>query len=101
MRLPAEHPTTAARSPPSRATSPAQSANYKRAIARTSTYGLDCQGGRSFIRFHQSPGWILRSEARASDLFPDYPEYKTPTLSYETHTNYLNTDNYMPFEAVS
>ena len=55
---------------------------------------------RSFIRFHQSAGWLLRSEARASDLFPDYPEYKTMSLSYETHPNYLNTDNYRPFEAV-
>ena len=37
-----------------------------------------------------------------SDLFPDYPEYKTPTLSYETHQNYLNTDIiYTPFVAVS
>ena len=36
-----------------------------------------------------SPGWLLRSEGRASDLFPDYPEYKTPTLSYETHPKYL------------
>ena len=44
---------------------------------------------RSFIRFHQSPGWLLRSEARASDLSPDYPEYKTPTLSYEAHPKYL------------
>ena len=25
----------------------------------------------------------------ASDLFPDYPKYKTPPLSYETHPNYL------------
>ena len=56
---------------------------------------------RSFIRFHQSPGWLLRSEARASDLIPNFPEYKTPTLSYETHPNYLNLDNYKPFEAVS
>ena len=30
-----------------------------------------------------------RSEARASDLFPNFPEYKTPTLSYETHPNDL------------
>ena len=44
---------------------------------------------RSFIRFHQSPGWLLRSEARASDVFPDYPEYETPTLSYKAHPNYL------------
>ena len=56
---------------------------------------------RSFIRSHQSPGRLLRSEARASDLLPDYPEYKTPILSHETHPNYLNTDNYTPFEAVS
>ena len=56
---------------------------------------------RSFIRFHQSPGWLLRSETRASDLFPDYPEYKTPTLSFETHPNDLNSNNYRPFEAVS
>ena len=56
---------------------------------------------RSFTRFLQSPGWLLRSEARASDLFSDYPEYKTPTLSYETHPNYLSSDNYRPFEAVS
>ena len=25
-----------------------------------------------------------------SDLFPDYPQYKSPTLSYETHPSYLN-----------
>ena len=31
----------------------------------------------------------IGGSARASDLFPDYPEYKTPTLSYETHPNYL------------
>ena len=43
----------------------------------------------SFIRFHQSPGWLLKSKARASDLFPNFPEYKTPTLSYETHPNDL------------
>ena len=42
-----------------------------------------------FIRFHQSPGSLLRSEARASDLLPNFPEYKTPTLSYETHPNDL------------
>ena len=40
-------------------------------------------------------------EARAFDLFPDYPEYIKPTLSYETHPNYLNSANYRPFEAVS
>ena len=45
--------------------------------------------------------WLLRSEARASDLFPDYLEYKTPTLSYEIHPNEINSDNYRPFEAVS
>ena len=44
---------------------------------------------RSFIRFHQSSGWLLRSEARASDPFPNFPEYKTPILSYETHPNDL------------
>ena len=44
---------------------------------------------------------LLRSEARASDLFPDYSEYKAPTLSYETHPNCLNTVNYRPLEAVS
>ena len=43
----------------------------------------------------------LFDSTRAPDLFPDYSEYKTPTLSYETHPNYLNTDNYRPFEAVS
>ena len=32
----------------------------------------------------------MRSETRASDLFPDYPEYNSPTLSYETHPTYLN-----------
>ena len=61
---------------------------------------------RSFIRFHQSPGWLLRSEARASDLSPDYyPEYKTPTyhtkpiqvISIRTITGlsrpYLNTSS--------
>ena len=53
--------------------------------------------------FYQSPGWLLRSEARAFDLFPDYdyPEYKMPTLSYETHPNNPNTDNYRPVETVS
>ena len=55
---------------------------------------------RSFIRFHQSPGWLLRSEVRASNLFPDYSEYITPTLSYETHQIISNVDNYRPFEAV-
>ena len=25
----------------------------------------------------------MRTEARASILFPDYPEYETPNLSYE------------------
>ena len=44
---------------------------------------------RCFIRFHQSPRWLLRSEARASDLFPNFPEYETQTLSYETHPNDL------------
>ena len=42
-----------------------------------------------FTRFHQSPGWLLRSDARASNLFPDYIECKTPALTYETHPNYL------------
>ena len=31
----------------------------------------------------------MRSEARASDLLPNFPGYKTPTLSYETHPNDL------------
>ena len=31
----------------------------------------------------------MRSEARASDLLPNSPEYKPPTLSYETHPNDL------------
>ena len=31
----------------------------------------------------------MRSEARASDLNPNFPEYKPPTLSYETHPNDL------------
>ena len=44
---------------------------------------------RSLIRCHQSPGQLPRSEARASYLFPNVPEYKTPTLSYETHPNEL------------
>ena len=42
-----------------------------------------------------------KSGNSASDLFPDYPEYKTPTLSCKTHPKYINTDNYSPFEAVS
>ena len=54
-----------------------------------------------YIWFHQRPGWLRRSEARASDLSPDYPEYTTPTLSYETHLNDLNLDSYRPLEAVS
>ena len=41
------------------------------------------------IRFHQSPRQLLRSEARASDLLLNFPEYKTPTLSYEAHPNDL------------
>ena len=51
----------------------------------------------SYIKLHQSPGWLLRSGARASDSFSDYPKYKTPTLLYETHPNYLNTDNLKAF----
>ena len=37
----------------------------------------------------ESPGQLLRSEARASDLLPNFPEYKTPTLLYKTHPNDL------------
>ena len=37
----------------------------------------------------QSPGYILRSEARASDLFPNCPGCRTPTLWYETDPNNL------------
>ena len=56
---------------------------------------------RAPIRSHQSAGLLLRSEARASDLFPIHPEYKTPTLSYKIHPNDLKFDNYSRFKAVS
>ena len=52
---------------------------------------------RSFIRFHQSPGWLLRSEARASDLIPNFSVYKTPALSHETRPNYLKFGNLQAF----
>ena len=29
------------------------------------------------------------AHVRACDLFPNFPEYKTPTLSYEAHPNDL------------
>ena len=77
---------------------PLQFCQSSRSSASMYFLSLRC---RSSIRFHQSPGWLLKSEARASDLFLNNPEYKTPTLSYETHPNDLNTDNYKPFEAAS
>ena len=46
-------------------------------------------------------GQLLRSEARASDLLPNFPEYKTPTISYETHPHDLKFGYLQAFEAVS
>ena len=40
---------------------------------------------------------LLRTQARASVLFPDYPEWKTPALSYKTRLNYFNSDHCRPF----
>ena len=35
------------------------------------------------------PSRVFQMEARASNLSPNFSEYKTPTLSYETHPNDL------------
>ena len=42
-----------------------------------------------------------RAPSRASDLFPNFPEHKTPTLSTKPIQMILNSDTYRPFEAVS
>ena len=62
-----------------------------------STYFLSFLRDVALFKFHQSPGWLMRSGARASDLFPDNHECKTPSLSYETHPSSLNSDSYRPF----
>ena len=59
-------------------------------------------GHQSFIiRFHQSPGWVLRSEARsearASDLFPNFPEDKTPAY----HTKRVQIISIQKFTGLS
>ena len=50
----------------------------------------------------RAPAWLLGSEARASDLFPNFPEYKT-LQPYHTKPIQIisNSENYRPFEAVS
>ena len=40
------------------------------------------------------------NEARASVLFPDYPEQKTPIYHTKPDQSYLNSNNHRPFEAV-
>ena len=57
---------------------------------------------RSFIRFHQSLGWLLRSEAHVSPIyFLTTPNIKRQPYHTKPIQIYLNSDNCRPFEAVS